>query len=297
VSRAPVILEVALNGATSPDRNPAVPREPEAVAKDALACLAAGASIVHTHSDDPLLPPEAGAARYLEAYRPILAERPDAILYPTMGVGEGVERRYGHHDLLAAAGAIRSGLVDAGSVNLGASGPDGEPLAFDFVYANPPSHIRHMVETCRRLRLGPSIAIFEPGFLRPVLAYRRAGRLPRGALVKLYFSEGGYFGAGEPMFSPPPIPEALDLYLAMLRGAGLPWAVAVLGGSLLDTPIARLALERGGHLRVGLEDHPGAESNVAEIERARALCAEHGRPLASLAEAERMLDLPPRAAA
>lgn len=291
---APVVLEVALNGATTPERNPAVPREPEAVAKDALACLAAGAAIVHTHTHDPLLPPRAAADLYLEAYAPVLAERPDAILYPTIGVGDDIETRYGHHDLLAQRGAIRMGLLDTGSVNLGASGRDGRPLPFDFVYANPPSHFDHMLEACRRHRLGPSIAIFEPGFLRAVLAYRRAGLLAPGALVKLYFSAGGYFGEGEPLFGPPPIPEALDLYLAMLGDAGIPWAVAVLGGSLLDSPIAGLALARGGHLRVGLEDHVQAESNVAEVERARALCAEHGRPLASVAETERLLGLPPR---
>jgi uncharacterized protein (DUF849 family) len=51
-----------------------------------------------------------------------------------------------------------------------------------------------------------------------------------------------------------PFPRPLDAYLAMLGDAPIPWAVAVLGGSLLDAPVARLALERGGHLRVGLED-------------------------------------------
>ena len=62
----PVILEVALNGLTTPEQNPAAPRQPEEIAKDALACFAAGAAIVHTHSDDPLLPPEQGAATSAE---------------------------------------------------------------------------------------------------------------------------------------------------------------------------------------------------------------------------------------
>ena len=33
-----VIIEVALNGVTSKDRNPNVPRSPEEVSADALAC-------------------------------------------------------------------------------------------------------------------------------------------------------------------------------------------------------------------------------------------------------------------
>ena len=201
--------------------------------------------------------------------------------------------RYGHHEHLASARAIRQGVLDTGSVNLGAMGPDGLPLPIDYVYVNSPEDIRHALEVCRRHRLGPSIAIFEPGFLRVVLAAERAGALPDGALVKLYFSKSGYLGGGEPMFSPPPIAEALEMYLAMLRGSSLPWAVAVLGGSLFETPLARMAVERGGHLRVGLEDDPGAVDNVTEVERARRLAEEHGRPLASQSEAEALLGLPP----
>jgi uncharacterized protein (DUF849 family) len=68
--------------------------------------------------------------------------------------------------------------------------------------------------------------------------------------------------------------------------------VAVIGGSLLDSEIARLAVERGGHLRVGLEDFFTAKSNVDEVRRARALCEGLGRPLASCTEAERILGLP-----
>jgi uncharacterized protein (DUF849 family) len=162
----------------------------------------------------------------------------------------------------------------------------------DYVYTNSPNDIRAMAEVCRRHRLGPSVAVFEPGFLRVVLAAERAGALPPGTLVKLYFSAGGYLGSGEPIFGAPPIREALEMYLAMLRGSRLPWAVAVIGGSLLDGEIARLAVERGGHLRVGIEDFFTAKSNADEVRRAGELCRQLGRPLASCAEAEKILGLP-----
>jgi 3-keto-5-aminohexanoate cleavage enzyme len=293
-SRTPVVLEVALNGITAPEQNAAVPRRPDEIARDALACFEAGAAIVHTHTSDPVRPPDEAAALYLEAYEPVLAKRPDAILYPTMGVGATIEARYGHHRVLAAAGAIRQGVLDTGSVNLGAVGEDGLPSPIDFVYTNSPNDIRHMIESCNSLGLGPSVAVFEPGFLRVVLACQRAGTLPPGTLVKFYFSLGGYLGGGEPIFSPPPIPEALELYLAMLGDAPLPWAVAVLGGSIFETPLAGMALERGGHLRVGLEDDPKAKSNTDEVARARSLCAAHGRSLASSEETTSLLCLPKR---
>jgi uncharacterized protein (DUF849 family) len=177
----PVILEVAANGVTSRTQNPAVPREPKELAEDALACFAAGAAIVHTHTHEPALPPAEGAALYLEAYRPVLAKRPGALLYPTVAPGRTIEERYGHTALLAEAGAIRCAALDTGSVNLGASLPDGWPMPMDFVYTNSPNDIRFMAEVCRRHALGPSVAVFEPGFLRVVLSAEKRGALRRGA--------------------------------------------------------------------------------------------------------------------
>lgn len=290
----PVILEVALNGATSKERNAMVPRAPAEIAADALVCLEAGAAIVHTHTDDPTLPPREGAARYLEAYRLILAVRPDAILYPTVSVGTTIHERYDHTIHLAEAGAIRCGVFDTGSVNLGGAAEDGWPVPFDFVYANCPTDIRYMAEVCRAHRLGPSVAVFEPGFLRVVLSAWRAGVLPPGTLVKLYFGDQGYLVGGDSVFGVPPIVEALDMYLAMLRGVDLAWAVAVIGGSVLDSPIVGPALARGGHLRVGLEDRTDAVSNVDEVRRAAEMVRAAGRRLATCAEAAEILGLPRR---
>ena len=71
----PVILEVAINGETRPERNPYVPRTPDAIMADVFACLDAGANLIHAHSDDIMLAGEAAAERYLAAWRPILEER------------------------------------------------------------------------------------------------------------------------------------------------------------------------------------------------------------------------------
>ena len=293
----PVIVEVALNGVTPKRHNELVPITPEEVAADALRCLAAGASIAHSHSDVVGVDGDTAAARYLEAYRPVLAERPDALLYPTTNFGPGVEAAYAHFEPLARAGAVRIGIVDAGSVNLGPAGDDGVPRSPGFVYTNSFGDIEHQVEVCRRLKLGPSMAIFEPGFLRTALAWWRAGRLPAGGLVKLYFGgDAGYLG-GTGMgatFGLPPTAAALDAYLEVLDGCDLPWSVAVLGGDVVECGIARLALERGGHVHVGLEDYGGARrpSNEELVTEAVKLSAEVGRPVATCAEAAGLLGLP-----
>jgi len=266
-----------------------VPRAPAELAADALRCLVAGAAIVHTHNDDIAMDGRRAAELYLEAWRPVIEVRPDAILYPTVGFGATVEERYAHVPLLAEAGVLGMGLVDPGSVNLG-----------DFPYINTPSDVDHQVDLCVRHRVGPSLSIFEPGFLRATIALRQRGRLPEGALVKLYFGgDHDYFGRPGPTFGLPPTRTALEAYLEMLDGTGLPWSVAVLGGDVVATGLARLALERGGHLRVGLEDHAGPRTPTNEelVEEAAHLAKEVGRPVASCAEAATLLRLPSRRSA
>ena len=48
----PVIIECAINGETRPERNPHVPRSPEAIVEDVLRCLDAGAALIHAHNGD-----------------------------------------------------------------------------------------------------------------------------------------------------------------------------------------------------------------------------------------------------
>lgn len=121
----PCIIEVAVNGVTTRATNPHVPRTPAEITADALACIAAGATIVHNHNDEPMWVPDGvhPSAPYLQAWRPILAKHPDVLPYATQasgGPGIAIETRWKHHVELARAGVPRVGLVDPGSVSLGA---------------------------------------------------------------------------------------------------------------------------------------------------------------------------------
>lgn len=289
----PVIIEVAINGVTRKAENPHVPIEPDEIAADALACLAAGAAIVHNHIDRFGVPGPEAAERYLEAWRPVLAERPDALLYPTTNAGANVEESYAHVTPLAEAGALRLSLADLGSVNLGGAEPDGVPTG-DWVYRNSFRDAHHMFALCEQYGLGPSLAVFDPSWLRAIRAWHDAGRLPAGAMVKLYFGgEKGYLG-GAP-FGLPPTETALAAYLELLEGTGLPWSVSVFGGDLLATPLADAALAQGGHLHLGLEcfagDPAAPPTNVelvtVAVERAEAA----GRPVATPTQTLALLGL------
>ncbi len=287
----PLIIEAAINGATSKSANPHVPRMVAEVVECACACFDAGAAIVHHHNDESLLHARHAAAPYREAWTAIYARRPDALLYPTMGSGGAhatIRERYAHVEALADAGLLRLALLDPGSVSLGGVDAQGLPAAVDVVYQNTFADVRYMADVCRARALAIHVSIFEPGFLRVALAYHAAGRLPP-AKIQLYFG-----GPALP-FGLPPTAPSLDAYLAMLAATDLPWMVGVLGGDVTST-LAPLAIERGGHVRVGLEDYdgprrPANEELVAEIV---AMARRAGRRVATPAEAAAIIGIPPR---
>ena len=169
----PVIIELAVNGVTQPERNPHVPLTPEAITADAIACLRAGAAIVHTHAPalDFSLPAEEAASRYAASYRAILDAVPGALLYPTIGGGASMPERLRHIDILAGQGLLRIGLLDPGCTLLGWAEADGSPSRHSYAYVNSVTDMEVALEQATRLRLGLSIAIYEPGFLRNALAY------------------------------------------------------------------------------------------------------------------------------
>ena len=291
----PVIIEAAINGMTQPARNPNVPRTPEAIIEDVRRCLDAGASIIHAHNRDIALQGKEAADDYIAAWSVLMAERPDTLWYPTLVAGNTFESKYAHLELIAAAVPTRMGVVDPGSTNIGAPGEDGIPVGG--VYANSYADIRSAFELCERLKLGPALAIYEPGFLQTTLAYHHAGRLPQGSMVKLYF--GGPWGmraTGRGVtFGLSPTRNAVLAYLDMLEGTGLPWSVSVWGGDLMQTPVARAAVELGGHLHIGLEEHfdPDRKPTNAElVEEAVALCRSVGRDIATSKETAELLNLP-----
>ena len=181
------------------------------------------------------------------------------------------------------------GLCDPGSFNYGLVGEDGLFTPSTYVYRNDLHDSRYYVETCRRLGLGLSISIFEPGFVKFILAYVRAGRMPPGGLLKFYF------GTEAMPFGLPPTEKALDAYLEMIEGTGLPWLVSVFGDDCVECGLAEHAIRRGGHVQVGLEPLGASDpdaTNVALVERVVELAAECGRPVATATEAARSLRLP-----
>ncbi len=219
----------------------------------------------------------------------MLAARPDALWYPTINFGPPA-LRYAHIEPLASSGLMRMTLSDPGSVNLG-SARDGVPTG-SYVYANSFDEIAEHMRLGRAHGLGPSIAVYEPGFLRAVVAYHRAGLLPAGAFVKLYMAADRGL-SGSPFGLPPTI-KALDAYLELLEGTGLAWAVSAVGDDLsANTGVRgcprarRTPAHRSGVLR---RDRARRRTSTLVTE-AVAACAAAGRPVATCDQAAEVLGL------
>jgi 3-keto-5-aminohexanoate cleavage enzyme len=287
----PLVIEAAVNGGTPKQRNPNVPRTPGEITADALACIRAGATVVHNHNDEANA---GGATRhdhhpYAEAWSPVLAREPDVLLYPTMAGGDGgrtpIEDRYAHLVALHAGGTLPMALADPGTVNLTVVGDDATVWPSPLVYENTAADTAWMFRWCKEAGVPVSVTIFEPGFLRLALAHHAAGTLPERAVLGLCF------GGERVPIGLPPTEQSLDVYLAMLDGTALPWTVRVIGGDVVGCGLAHAAIERGGHVRVGLEDWSGAghPSNGHLVEQVAGLGRALGRPPATAAGVREVL--------
>ena len=293
----PVILEVAINGSATKKVNPTAPETPAEIAQQAIECLDAGATIIHAHTNKPMEDADAAAQVYIDAFNPVREKHPDAILYPTANFDPAVyqktrtpwrpEIQSGHYRKMAEAGAANMVLFDTGVVPIAVYDDNGMlPEKGFWWYGFWPGDERIALDVCNDLGAGASISVFEPGWMKNVVAMARAGTLPRGAKVIMYFADYGWAGM------PPPIPEALQLYLHMIEGLDLKWSVGMVGGDVMDTPLARMALERGGNFRVGLEDWWEGPSNLEQLDRAKELINKVGRPIVTGADAIEYLDIP-----
>ena len=283
---AKVWIEAALNGAWTRDRQPAIPISVEEIVADGIVAAQSGAAIIHLHAYDVAT----GRQRDdYDIYAPIIEgirAKADAIVYPTLPItGSGyagelrsAEERYMHLERLARNGLAEWGVVDPGSALFTrfdqiARGEAG------YTYFNPDEHFREGMRIAAQYGVRPSYAVYEAGCTR-------LGAATAAAMPKVPTPVYRFMFAQEFCFGFPPEERFLDAHLALLAqvAPGALWMVAGLGVDIRQ--LIKPAVERGGHIRVGLEDRPWGvrETNRGLVEEAVRLVRAAGGEPASAAD-------------
>ena len=289
-----LIIEVRINEYASRKRNANVPFSPREICDDALRCGNEGASIIHYHARQP----ESGApssytALYAETTRLIKANS-DLIVMPTLGAWTlpSPEARMRHIIDMAQDPATRP---DFAPINMGTSNVDVYDterrrfLTDDVVYMNPTKTLRYFAETIRASSVRPYLALWNVSAIRATEAFVACGFFERPLYAGIVLTEAGLL-AGNPG-SARGLEAMLDFIPEHLQ---MHWSVMCVGGDLF--PVVKMALQRGGHIAIGLGDYPyvemGAPRNDELIKKVVAIAREMGREIATPAEARRMLGIP-----
>lgn len=288
-------IEVALNGAWSRRLQPNIPVTAKEVVEEAVACVEAGAAIVHAHTLDPATSRQNNDVENCAAIIQGIRARADAIVYPT-GLPVPLPEndpaaRYGTTVELARRGLVEWGFLDPGSCNLCEVKPQGLAIygPSGRLYHNPPALIEAGIQLAVKHRFHPAYACYEPGFVRFGAAlHRRYPALP-APVYRFMFSTDFTFGF-------PPEPWALEACVKLLDSVapGAPWMAAGLAVDVL--PLIPRIVALGGHVRVGLEDAPlqSTRRNVDLVTAAaRAIRAAGSQP-ATAAEVRATLAALPR---
>lgn len=287
----PLIIEARVNEYASRRHNPHLPWTPEEIARDARACRAAGASIVHFHARQANGAPSHDPDRYADTVARI-HETSDILIHPTLGAftADGsAEQRVEHVVAMARDARTRPDFfpMDMGSTNVDSyDAPRRTFRTTESVYCNTTATLQHFAACSRESGLKPVLACWNVGFTRQALAFADSGLLDHPLYIEFVLTDGALL-AGHPGTR-----AGLEAHLSVLPvDARVEWSACRVGGDLLELTDTIVAL--GGHVAIGLGDHPYTEhgelTNAELVARVVAIARRHGRHPASPAEVREML--------
>lgn len=270
----PCIITVAITGSLPQKRdNPAVPVTVAEQIESTHAAYEAGAALVHLHVRNDDGTPTSSPERFALVQEGIRRHCPDMIVQFSTGGRSGAGHERGAH--LGLKPDMAS--LATGSVNF--------PTR---VYDNSPQLVEWLATEMREYGIKPEIEAFDLSMVF------QAARLQAEGLIKGPLHVQFVMGIRNAM---PVDREVLEFYVKTLQrvAPGSTWTGAAIGKDQMT--LARWSLELGGHCRTGMEDnvrldkHTLAPSNAALVDAVVRLCGEAGRPVATPADARRILGL------
>ena len=273
-TREPCIITVAITGSVPrKEDNPAVPITVEEQIESTHAAYEAGAALVHVHVRNDDQSTTSDPDKFAAFLAGIRKHCPDIIVQFSTGgrSGRGSER-----------GGMLKHVPDMASLTTGSCNFPNS------IYENHPELIRELAEEMRKFGIKPEIEVFDLAMLYNAARYLADGLLQAPLHVQFVLGVTNALPAKR---------DILELEVAKLAEL-MPeatWVGAGVGRHQLE--VNRWCIEMGGHCRTGLEDNLRwdkgrlAASNAELVGRVAALCAEHGRPVATAGQARQMLGL------
>lgn len=292
----PFIIEVAVSHyrIDRPKSEQTSVYEPSLIA--ARECLDAGASIIHYHHDWALSR-EQQIEQVTRFQRELRTTHPDALMYPAPMKGERLWEINEHVKALAESGDLNMFSIEMGGVEYAVSDADGLPSSGRKNFAAADFADCHELVTFANEYQAPiSFGVYSLGSVYWIREYAARGLIPAGSFIKIWFAGRYVTGSHlEPQmrFGLAPTERALDACLEAIGDIDVPWMVSAQGDAILDSAVAQLALERGGHIRVGIEDVSGASgmSNLEMVEAVKLMASKVDRTVVSGKDAKGYLGM------
>ncbi|MBW6418279.1 3-keto-5-aminohexanoate cleavage protein [Celeribacter sp. PS-C1] len=275
VAGKPCIICVAITGSlpTKAD-NPAVPITISEQIESTHEAYEAGASIAHCHVRDDEGKPTSDPERFGRLMEGIQLHCPGMIVQLSTGGRSG-------------AGKTRGGMLSLRPPMASLSvGSNNFPTR---VYENPPDLVDWLAAEMKTYGVKPEIEAFDLSHIykaHDMMEHAQIGARPYVQFV---------MGVKNAM---PAVKRVFDIYVDTVHdlfGDDIPWCAAGIGRHQLE--VNEWAAAAGGHLRTGLEDNIRidkttlAPSNAALVELAVLAAQRHDRPIATPAQARKILGL------
>lgn len=280
-----LIITAAVTGGeyVSKQTTPYVPSTTEEIVAEVVACVDAGASVVHLHAKDPVTgeaysgDPNPLMKEYVERIR----EEVDVVINLTTGGGRVGNPPEVWDRLVEARCKLGSEMMslNMGTMNRWAEHPTGE------IFLNTVNMLERWCGYMVKHGVKPEHEVYDTGMINICKQIAAKSIVPEPLHVQFVM-------VGRTGFLPNP---RMLQYCVDLLPESWTWSVCALGRNQI--PMAAIATVMGGHVRVGFEDNVFlrrgelAKSNADLVRKAVNIAGELERPIASPDEARRILGL------
>jgi uncharacterized protein (DUF849 family) len=296
-----VIITCAITGSIhTPSMSPYLPVTPEEIAVAAIEAAGAGAAIVHLHARDPVDGRPSQDPALFRQFVPKIKAASDVVINltsggaPTMSVEERLQ------PALQLKPEVAS--LNMGSMNFGLYEMLNRYKTFkhsweqpylqtteDLVFRNSFKDIAYILRSCSENATRFEIECYDIGHLYNAAHFVDRGLIKPPLLIQSVFGIRGAIGGH--------VEDLMHMKRTADRLFGNDYQWSVLGVGRNQMPFAAISAAMGCNVRVGLEDSlwdgPGklAESNAAQVRRARTIIEALSLSVATPDEARELLKL------